>query len=521
MTTIYQTTNIDGSGNAISFTTAGNSLTVAPGVSLSSTGGTSVAITATGNAIDNSGEIYGYYGGIDDTLETTGTGSVFTNEQSGSIVSNYWAISVQDDPYTITNYGHISTTALIGGYGAVYTISYGALTNYGSISGGNDDAYFTLDETSSTTTSVVNYESILAVTCALDDDNEYGSDIFALDNYGSIVGGQYAFETFANNGDAERLTNSGTMQGAIAFGSGAGDFLQNSGLITGDVTLGSGAGEYVSSTLGTIDGTITCGSGGDVVIAGQTGGSVVGGSGNDVLYANPTQTAANNAAKTTLDGGRGDNWLYGDGAFTAFRSGDNSAGTYNQIFGGASQMTGVSGYTNNTVSYANLSSAYKSVDVNLLDGDAYMCSIADANGAPAADLTFEDYIQNVPNVIGSSGSDVIICDDGVDTITHGSGAGDVLYAGAGSQDTFVYTAMNESPLANHDIIEGFKVGIDKLDFSRLDLPVADFFLSYGGSGSNTVYVEENPSKGFNSATDMIISVQASTSAALTYKDIVA
>jgi hypothetical protein len=185
-------------------------------------------------------------------------------------------------------------------------------------------------------------------------------------------------------------------------------------------------------------------------------------------------------------------------------------------------MAGVSGYTNNTVDYASLSSAYKSVDINLLNGDAYMCSIADANGAPAADLTFEDYLKNVPNVIGSSGSDVIICDDGVDRITHGSGAGDILYAGtgAGSQDTFVYTAINESPLSNHDIIEGFKVGIDKFDFSQLDLPIADFLLSSGGSGSNTVYVEKNPSTGFNSATDMIVSVQASTSAALTYKDII-
>jgi hypothetical protein len=186
-------------------------------------------------------------------------------------------------------------------------------------------------------------------------------------------------------------------------------------------------------------------------------------------------------------------------------------------------MADVAGYANNTVSYANLSSAYNSVYVNLLDGDAYMCSIADANGVPTSGYTFEDYLENVPNVIGSSGSDVVICEDGVDRITHGGGAGDVFYAGggAGSEDTFVYTAMDESPLSNHDIIEGFKVGIDKLDFSQLDLTISDFLLSYGGNGSNTVYVEKNPSAGFNSATAMIISVQASTSAALTYKDIVA
>src|SRR5580700_2972742 len=135
MTTIYQATNIDGSGNAISFSAAGNSLTVAPGVSVSSTGDNGVLISATGNAIDNSGEIYGYDGGISDTLDSTGTGSVFTNQQSGSITSNSWAISVNDDPYSITNYGNISDIGVASEFGAISTISYGAITNYGSISG--------------------------------------------------------------------------------------------------------------------------------------------------------------------------------------------------------------------------------------------------------------------------------------------------------------------------------------------------------------------------------------------------
>ena len=123
------------------------------------------------------------------------------------------------------------------------------------------------------------------------------------------------------------------------------------------------------------------------MIAGQTGGAVVGGSGNDVLYANPTLTAANNAAKTTLDGGTGDNWLYGDGAYTTFMSGDNAAGTYNQIFGGASQMEGVSGYTNNTV---ELRQPVERVQERLYRPSArrrlYVHDLADANGAPSSDL---------------------------------------------------------------------------------------------------------------------------------------
>jgi len=291
------------------------------------------------------------------------------------------------------------------------------------------------------------------------------------------------------------------------------------------VTLGAGR-EVLDSTLGVIDGVIMCGatgSIGDEVIAGQTGGTVYGGSGNDVLYANPTQTAADNAAQTYLDGKGGDNWLYGDGAYTTFYSGDNTAGTYNQFFGGQSEMANVTGFTNNTLDYATLAGSYESVYVDLLHGDAYMCSIASANGAPAADLTFEDYITNVPNVIGSSsGGDVIICDDGVDQITNGGAGGNIMYAGTGasSQDTFIYTAMTDSPLSDYDIIEGFKVGTDKINLSALNVSLADILLSYGGSGSNTVYVEKNPSAGFNAATDMIIAVQASTSTALSYKDII-
>jgi hypothetical protein len=53
------------------------------------------------------------------------------------------------------------------------------------------------------------------------------------------------------------------------------------------------------------------------------------------------------------------------------------------------------------------------------------------------------------------------------------------------------------------------------------MPIADVFLSYGGNGANTIYVEKDPSTGFNSATDMIVSVQASTNTAMSYKDIIA
>ena len=127
-----------------------------------------------------------------------------------------------------------------------------------------------------------------------------------------------------------------------------------------------------NSTLGTVTGTIIAGSGGDTIIAGQSGGAVNGGLGNDVLYANPTQTAVNNAVQTTLDGSGGKNALYGDGAYTTFLSGDTNGG-YNQIWGEQSQMTGVTGYANNTLSYTD---AATGVYVDLATNNAYLSSTA-------------------------------------------------------------------------------------------------------------------------------------------------
>jgi hypothetical protein len=283
----------------------------------------------------------------------------------------------------------------------------------------------------------------------------------------------------------------------------------------------------VNSQFGTIAGavTFTGGSGTtDVVIAGQDGGAVTGGAGTDVFYANTAPAAANNGATTTLDGKTGNNWLFGDGAYTTFDSGDNSSGTYNFITGGASQMAGVTGYANNSLNYSTMSSAYKSAYIDLLGGYTYMSTVAHAVLSTPSQFVIEDFFQNVPNAVGSSGSDVIICDNGVDKITVGSGntGGDVLYAGTGasSQDTFAFTSLSQSPDANAAAIEGFKVGTDKIDLSALGLPAADIGFVYAGSGYTSILVEKNPSAGFNLATDMLISVAASTSAAVSIKDII-
>src|SRR5262249_46440758 len=146
------------------------------------------------------------------------------------------------------------------------------------------------------------------------------------------------------------------------------------------------------------------------------------------------QAASVYHAFTQIDGGGGSNALYGGGGTNLFVSG---GATYNQIWGGVSKMLDFTGYTNNTVPYAN---AAAGVDVDLLNGhNAYVGNTAGQGWTGSG--RFEDSIANVPDAIGSAYADVIQGDDGIDRLAGGVGA-DQLYAGSGgaSQDTFVYTA---------------------------------------------------------------------------------
>jgi hypothetical protein len=323
-------------------------------------------------------------------------------------------------------------------------------------------------------------------------------------NYGTI-GGDVSFF----NGVFNRLINWGTVNGDAYVGGAS----ANAGLIAGKVSVSSAGGAIFDSTLGRVVGTIGIGSAGGTVIAGQSGGAVTGGTGNDILYANPTATAADHAVHTTLDGAGGTNALYGDGAFTTFMAGDANGG-YNQIWGGASQMAGVAGFANNTLSFAG---ATHGVYVDLLNGhDAFVSSATNWAGAG----TFEDSIVNVPNVVGSGHGDLIQADAGIDGITGGGGA-DSLYAGsgAGSHDTFVYTAYADSnTVTGYDTIVGFKLGTDKIDLSALHTNAAHLAISTAGT-SNTLYVEATPGT-FNKNTDLALVANTSATGGLHASDFV-
>jgi hypothetical protein len=439
-------------------------------------GGTGIIFAGKGY-LQNSGNIFSTSLGISQTDTTAGDTFSFVNTETG-IVSGATAYNASTSTITesINNRGLLRGNVTLGG-GAndfVSNSGTGAINN-GTLTFGNG----TNDR---------------------------------LQNFGGMG------TLVMGNGTGDIALNFGTI-GTIMMGSGAGDYVGNAGRINGNVQLGSGANQVFDSTSGTIynsssttgQGTITAGSGGDTIVGALNGGQLIGGAGNDVLIANQsTSSNFNYAATVTLDGKGGSNAMYGGQGNNVFMSGDS---TYNQIWGGAGSFGGSGGgYANNTVNYSQVA-AGSSVYVDLLNGhDAYIVN----NGA----YTYEDSIQNVPNVVGTSGADIIQCDNGVDRIIGGGGA-DALYAGSGaqSQDNFIYNSYADSNLVTgYDTIVGFKIGTDKIDFSAFHTDPSHLALSNSGT-SNTVYLEQTPGS-FNPNTDLAMVVNATTTGGLKAADFI-
>jgi hypothetical protein len=417
----------------------------------------------------------------------------------------------------------VNSTVAVAGSGVLNGVGYGVymtgqhvIANAGAINVGsgtvNSGIYISTNAGQSSSGTVANSGTISSGTWGIGIADTLSADNLVTVNTGTISGG--AFSYHSTTPSLERVVNQGTMNGDVLLGSHAGSSFVNAGTLNGNVALGSGAGQLFDSTLGDISGAVTCGIGGDTVVGGQTGGSVTGGAGNDILMANATQGAADAFSHTTLDGGTGSNALYGGSGFTTFLAGDTSGG-YNQIWGGASKVNGVPGFTNNVLSF---SSSASGAFVDLLNGhDAY---VAAPGNSWTGSGTYEDSIINVPNVIGSNFGDVIQADNGVDRITGGGGA-DQLYAGSGggSQDTFVYTAYGDSNLdTGYDTIVGFKIGTDKIDLSAFHTDASHLALSNAGT-SNTVYLEQTPGS-FNANTDLAMVVNTTATGGLHASDFV-
>jgi hypothetical protein len=496
MAYILQSSNSIGAGVRVTLTNGVDTYGELAGVSVATTDG-STAIQSTVGATDSmqiNGQVVGGVGisftSSNSYLQLINTSTGYIAGLSGDAIDSKGAT-------LITNYGQI-----VGNNEGV-SLHYGWVYNYGTISSTTGDVAIAF----ATQGTVFNFGTLIGVDGV---------------NFGNAPGGNFLYNAGTIRTDfgivdnaqsgVDTIVNAGTIASQdsafVAVGQAQVHFT-NTGSIVGAVDFGLAANVF-DSTLGQVFGTITGGGGADTIVGGTNGGTIIGGAGNDTLYANRTQPAAEAAATTTLDAGTGVNALYGGSAFTTFVAG-NSSGGYNQIWGGASKMTDVAGYASNTLSFATASHG---VYVDLLSGhDAYVGNTTDWSGSGV----FEDSIVNVPNVIGSGHGDLIQADNGIDRVTGGTGA-DALYAGNG-QDTFVYNGYADSNLVSgYDTIVGFRLATDKIDLSAMHTNASHLAMSTAGT-SNTLYVETTPGI-FNSATDLALIVNTTTTGGLHASDFV-
>ncbi len=145
----------------------------------------------------------------------------------------------------------------------------------------------------------------------------------SLDNLdgGSISG------RILGGGGGNTVVNAGTISvqsgGAIIFGAGA-DRVLNSGTINGNVVLGDG-GNFLDSTTGHIFGTITSGSGADIIRVGDLDANVSSGAGSDIIRGG--------AGDDFLQGGADSDNLFGRGGQDTLDAGDGASS--NRLYGGA------------------------------------------------------------------------------------------------------------------------------------------------------------------------------------------
>jgi serralysin len=173
--------------------------------------------------------------------------------------------------------------------------------------------------------------------------------------------------------------------------------------------------------------------------------NATGGSNNDTLIGDE--------GNNFLDGGAGQNALYGLDGNDSFASGTATGGT-NQLWGGEGT---------NTVDYTDMAAA---VRVDLGAGAGYVLS--------GSVFVLADQMSNIDNAIGGAGNDRLIGDGGNNRLEGGLGS-NALY-GLGGDDTFV---------------GGLAAGLGKTadpDADPVYPPAADIDVSqlWGGTGVNTV-----------------------------------
>ncbi len=188
-----------------------DSATVVAGVSVSS---------ATGTAINSDGS----------SQQIFVHGSV-----TGSNIGIYLGTSA-----TSNNLGFIGTTGIVSGgtYGIILAGTGNSLVNYGMISSGDKGILLSGDGSND---KITNYGTIFATATGIES-TASGSGTITLKNYGTITGGDLAYEQTSGFNTRDNITNRGIMNGDVELGAGDDSFLNlGSGVVNGRVYGGAGS----------------------------------------------------------------------------------------------------------------------------------------------------------------------------------------------------------------------------------------------------------------------------------------
>jgi Ca2+-binding RTX toxin-like protein len=252
----------------------------------------------------------------------------------------------------------------------------------------------------------------------------------------------------------------------------------------------------------------------------------------DLYGSKHDDTLVGNSGDNLLSGGDGNDVLKGGGGTDVLKggAGDDTMtidGVEDHVYGGDGNDTLVMSSSQGMV--INLSTGFIDANPFTSPSDYFHAVHFNPYGPFSAAGPYPHFpgdtkqVTDVENVSGSNYADKIVGTDGAnalsgnggDDVLMGHGGDDVLSGGAGNDfiiggagadtltggqdhDTFIWNAVSESTFTGgkpQDVITDFQPGQDKIDFSALNIPLADFLemdnQSVGGQNYSFVGIDAN------------------------------
>jgi len=498
MTSIVQTTDIIGTGRAVTFgsgspqITSGDLFYLTEGTRIISSNSEAFYAHLVGASFSYDWNIDGFvYGNGKAIYAYTNTDSAdldlkLTVGATGTLSSQTsYGIYMGSDGATSTGSINISNAGTIQSADGAGMFLFGVpeitISNSGSIRSNGDDTswnngiyLYNADQGSITNSGLIeNIATTGSSSGATIDDfaavgvrsGGAGSD-FTITNTGTIHGGSHSVYMST---ETSRLNNFGLLNGDVFFDNATGTgIINNSGSILGDVTLDTATDTVINS--GTVSGAILMKGGNDTFDGrgGHVGDSVSGGTGDDTfiiddatIVLNEYQAQGTDTVQSTVGWKLGDNFenltLLGDGNIRGIGNSEVNTLTGNI---GDNRLRGKGG--NDIINGGEGDDkAWGAAGLETIHGDDGDDIL---HGGLNDDVIYGDNDNDV--LYGNRNNDTLYGGNGADRLIGGLGR-DTFYGGEG-EDEFVFNRKNDSTdTVDADKISDFVIGEDVIDLSGL------------------------------------------------------